>query len=87
MNIEMKKAPDFIEAFRTKTHCDRCGRKLTKLVMSKMNTDALCKKCIAEEKEHPRYREAIEADKAEIEKGNINYLGLFAGQKWPFELF
>ena len=44
--------------------------------MSRFNTDCLCLACAEAEKYHPRYREAVEAELAEIRKGNYNFKGI-----------
>ena len=44
--------------------------------MSRFNTDCLCPACAEAEKYHPRYREAVEAELAEIRKGNYNFKGI-----------
>ena len=44
--------------------------------MSRFNTDCLCMRCAEAEKSHPRYREAVEAELAEIRRGNYNFKGI-----------
>lgn len=61
--------------------CDRCKRTDVSLTMSRLNTDMCCPECLAKEKKHPRYQEALEAEMAEVRKGNYNYPGLLAGEK------
>ena len=56
--------------------CDRCGGDAFTWQMSRFNTQECCMKCIAREKKHPRYREACEAERAECEKGNMNFVGI-----------
>ena len=73
-----------MDKFFTVAECERCGKTLSIRIMSMMNTDALCEKCDAEEKKHPRYVEARDKENEELAKGNTNYGGLFAGQKYPF---
>jgi len=53
--------------------------------MSRFNEDVICMDCVAKEKRHPKYKEAMEAEHAQVLGGNYNYPGLFAGQKYPFE--
>lgn len=69
--------------FLDKAFCDRCGKKLSIRIMSKMNTDVLCLDCIEKEKEHPLYKQANKAELEQVQQGNYNYPGLFAKQKWP----
>jgi hypothetical protein len=38
--------------------------------------DVLCMKCKMAERKHSDYRDAVEADNAEIRKGNFNYRGV-----------
>jgi hypothetical protein len=61
------------EAF---THCDRCNKETRIHTMSMFNCDLICMACKAEERKDPRYKEAVEADNAEIKKGNFNYKGI-----------
>lgn len=49
-----------------------------------MNEDLICGECLEEESRHPRYREAKVRAELEAWKGNHEYPGLFAGQKFPF---
>ena len=44
--------------------------------MSRFNMDCLCLAYAKAEKCHPRYREAVEAELAEIRKGNYNFRGI-----------
>jgi hypothetical protein len=63
--------------FLTKKKCDRCGGSLDGgRTMSRFNTDCLCPACAEAEKSHPHYREAVEAELAEIRKGNYNFKGI-----------
>lgn len=68
----------------TAKRCDRCKRELAGRIMSKMNTDILCPNCAETETHHPDYPAAAKAEREELLKGNTNYPGLFAGQKYPF---
>lgn len=52
--------------------------------MSKMNTDVICIVCSEEEKKHPRYEEARDAEQHQVMLGNYNYNGLFYGENYPF---
>lgn len=62
--------------FLTKTHCDRCGSKLTARIMSRFSTDCLCMACEAEERKHPDYAKAAEAELDAIRSGDYNYPGI-----------
>ena len=47
--------------------------------MSSFNTDVLCQKCIEEERNHPDYEKAAEAEIAAVKRGDTNFLGI----GWP----
>ena len=64
-----------------KTHCDRCGGKLSSMKMSILNIDMLCPKCIERERNHLRFREAKKAEAEEVKNGNYNYKGLLYDEK------
>ena len=59
--------------------CDRCGKETNMHTMSMFNTDNICMACKDEERKHPRYKEALEAEYAACKAGNMN----FAGIGWP----
>lgn len=44
--------------------------------MSMFNEQCICLNCAEAEQKDPEYQKAIEADHAEIRKGNYNYKGL-----------
>lgn len=57
--------------------CDRCGGSLDEgRIMSMYNTDIICMKCKAEERKRDDYKQAVEADHAEIRRGNYNFGGI-----------
>ena len=57
--------------------CDRCGKELGPArIMSMFNTDVICIPCKEAERKHPDYKKAVEADIAEIRKGNFNFEGI-----------
>ena len=63
--------------FFTQTTCDRCGGSLKDgRIMSMYNTDCICMKCKKEERKRKDYKDALEADRNEIKKGNYNYKGI-----------
>ena len=65
------------DEFFTKKKCDRCGGSLDGgRTMSRFNTDCLCLACAEAERKHPDYRKAVEAELAEIRKGNRNFRGI-----------
>lgn len=66
-----------MDKFFTQRHCDRCGKSLEAgRIMSMFNTQCICLDCSIAEKKDPDYRKAVEADHAEIRRGNYNYEGL-----------
>lgn len=65
------------DEFFTKTNCDRCGESLAGgRTMSMYNTDCICMKCKDTETKRSDYKKAVEADRAEIAKGNYNFKGI-----------
>ncbi len=56
--------------------CERCLKETTVTTMSYLNTEMICLECDLKEKDHPQYKEAKEAELAEVRKGNYNYKGL-----------
>ena len=68
------------DPFFTKKHCDRCGAPLNGgFSKSRFNTDTLCMKCLEEERHHPDYRLAADAELAAVRSGNRNFEGI----GWP----
>ena len=60
--------------FLAKTRCDRCGTKLTARIMSRFNEDCLCMGCEQEERKHPDYAKAAEAELTAIRAGDYNFI-------------
>lgn len=57
--------------------CERCKTPTNgTTIMSMFNTQVICMPCKEEEKENPRYMEAVEADRKAIMKGNYNFRGI-----------
>ncbi len=66
-----------MDRFFTQKRCDRCGKELTNgRIMSMFNTDCICIECSSREKMREDYKMAVQADLAEIKKGNYNYKGI-----------
>ncbi|MBR5823778.1 MAG: hypothetical protein IKY67_06515 [Paludibacteraceae bacterium] len=66
-----------MDKFFDTTICDRCHGSLEDgRIMSMFNTQTICMKCSNAERKDPEYNKAVEADHAEIKKGNYNYKGL-----------
>ena len=74
-----------MDEFFKVVNCKRCFKALTLRTMSHMNNDTICVECNQEEKKHPNYKEACDKEAEEINKGNLNYAGLYAGQTYPFK--
>ncbi len=68
-----------MDRFFTVKKCDRCGVELKARQMSRFNTDVLCMRCIEEEKMHPDYEKAAEAELAAVKRGETNFPGI----GWP----
>jgi recombinational DNA repair protein (RecF pathway) len=65
------------DRFFTLTNCERCGATLADgRIMSMYSTECICLKCKEAERKRKDYREATEADHAEIAKGNFNFKGI-----------
>lgn len=65
------------DRFFTQTTCDRCGGSLADgRIMSMYNEDCICMGCKRKETQRDDYNKAIEADHAEIRKGNYNFKGI-----------
>ena len=66
-----------MDRFYTQKTCDRCGGSLDGgRTMSRFNTDCICLRCSRAEKERPDYKKAVEAEMAEIRRGNYNFRGI-----------
>ena len=65
------------DRFFTTTECDRCGGSLEGgRIMSMFNEDCLCMECHRKERSLPEFKEAAEAELAEIRRGNTNFKGI-----------
>ena len=67
------------DKFFTQKTCDRCGRELTIRTMSRFNEDVLCPDCEREERQHPDYQKAADAELAAVRRGDMNFPGI----GWP----
>ena len=66
-----------MDKFFTQTKCDRCGGSLEQgRTMSMFNTECLCMACKEKERTDPRYKEAVEKEREEVLKGNLNFPGI-----------
>ena len=69
-----------MDEFSHKTKCDRCGGSLAGgFSMSRFNQDALCHKCLEEERQHPDYKLAADTELAAVKAGDRNFPGI----GWP----
>ena len=66
-----------MDRFFAQKNCDRCGGSLSGgRIMSMLNTECLCLDCKEKEKTRKDYNEAVQAELAEVKKGNLNYKGI-----------
>ena len=56
--------------------CDRCGCATKTYTMSMFNIQEICPVCKEEERKHPLYQEACEADREAIMRGDYNFKGI-----------
>jgi len=56
--------------------CQRCYTETNSYTMSFLNTQLICNECDKKEKDHPRFKEAKEAELRQVKAGNYNYKGL-----------
>lgn len=71
-------SPDYAEILRKESHHDHeiIEDETTTTIMSMFNTDVICMDCKKEERNHPRYDEAVRADHEAIKSGNYNFEGI-----------
>ncbi len=68
------------DRFLTATKCDRCGGSLEHgRIMSRFSTETLCLDCEREERQHPDYQKAADAELAAVRRGDMNFPGI----GWP----
>jgi hypothetical protein len=66
-----------MDKFFARKTCERCHKSLERgRIMSMFNEQCICLECSIAEQKDPDYKKAVEADHAEIRKGNYNYKGL-----------
>ena len=66
-----------MDDFFKKNCCDRCHGSLKNgRIMSMYNEQVICMACKEKETQRADYRKAVEADHAEIRKGNYNFKGI-----------
>jgi hypothetical protein len=70
------------DRFFTQKRCDRCHKELKDgRIMSMFNSDCICMECWQKEMKDEDYKKAVEAENAEIRKGNFNYEGIRGGKR------
>jgi hypothetical protein len=57
-------------------NCERCHKKTATWIMSIFNTQHLCFLCKEKERNHPKYKEAKEAESEAVRKGKHNFPGI-----------
>ena len=74
---KMKGKRKMRDDFFKKTKCDRCHGLLDGgRICSMFNEQTICMTCKEKEQQRADYRKAVEADHAEIRKGNYNFQGI-----------
>jgi hypothetical protein len=56
--------------------CDRCGDDKGATTMSYFNEDTICMECKKQERAHPDFKKARDAEHAEVSRGNYNFEGV-----------
>ena len=57
-------------------NCDRCHKPTNITTMSMFNTQTVCMDCKDSEKQHPKYKEAQQAELEAVKAGNYNFPGI-----------
>jgi len=66
-----------MDKFFTQENCDRCGKSLIGgRIMSMFNTQCICMDCKKKETQRADYKDAVDAEREEIKKGNYNFKGI-----------
>jgi hypothetical protein len=68
-----------VDDFFTRTHCDRCRRRMNGHTMSKFNLDVICFPCKEDERQAPGYKAADEAEMAAVRAGVKDFPGVGLG--------
>ena len=55
--------------------CARC-HEASAIIMSFFNMDMICGDCLDKEKAHPRYQEALDAERAALDRGERHFPGI-----------
>lgn len=63
-----------MDKFFIQENCDRCGKSLKNgRIMSIFNTQCICMECKNKEMQRADYKDAADAEREEVQKGNYNY--------------
>ena len=54
-------------------NCERCGKKGLTTIMSTFNTELICLECKEKEKQHSKYQDACDAERAAEASGDYNF--------------
>lgn len=58
------------------SNCQRCSKETTVTSMSMFNTEMCCNTCIQNERNHPDYEKARQAEHEAISRGEYNFPGI-----------
>ena len=68
------------DRFLTAKKCDRCGGSLEHgRIVSRFSMYVICMDCEREERQHPDYQKAADAELAAVRRGDLNFPGI----GWP----
>jgi hypothetical protein len=56
--------------------CQRCHKQTFSTILSMFNTEEICEECKTAEEARPDYDAAVEADRAAIKAGDVNFKGI-----------
>lgn len=56
--------------------CERCKSNTQVHMMSMFNTQMICLNCKDIESKHPQYQTAVDREREEVMKGNMNFIGI-----------
>jgi len=56
--------------------CQQCFEETSAYIMSMYSTTLICMECKDKEERRSDYKDAVDADIAEIKKGNLNFEGI-----------
>ncbi len=66
-----------MDKFYTQKNCDRCHATLDGgRTMSRFNIQCICMTCAEEERQHPDYKRAVDAELEAVRNDNRNFAGV-----------